>query len=169
MDEVELIEDKCSTWRESSLMSYNNPGSSSQFQHHSGDVLSSTQNNSDTTQHIDHRHDVHSQMTSNFDVYTNSDLFDQYIPNVETESTETFSSSDGMIYPESNKNIKSLQKSPLKCEVCGKPFFFPSLLTRHMRKHTGERPFSCPVCLQTFQFNWSLRKHLEKMHSQNLS
>ncbi|XP_075212621.1 uncharacterized protein LOC142319330 isoform X2 [Lycorma delicatula] len=46
------------------------------------------------------------------------------------------------------------------CNVCSFVTMYPSDLTRHMRKHTGERPFACSVCSQRFPRRDKLQTHL---------
>ena len=56
------------------------------------------------------------------------------------------------------------RKRNLPCEFCGKSFDRPSLLSRHLRTHTGERPHVCNVCTKAFSTSSSLNTH-KRIHS----
>ncbi|XP_018027122.1 uncharacterized protein LOC108682468 [Hyalella azteca] len=43
---------------------------------------------------------------------------------------------------------------------CGQAFKTKGSLTRHHRRHTGERPFVCSVCGRSFRESGTLRRHL---------
>ena len=56
------------------------------------------------------------------------------------------------------------KKRKLACTFCPKYFDRPSLLTRHIRTHTGERPHSCNHCSKSFSTSSSLNTHV-RIHS----
>jgi uncharacterized Zn-finger protein len=51
------------------------------------------------------------------------------------------------------------RESIYKCNLCPKKFSRKSSLSRHYRKHTGEKRFSCEVCCKSFSRKDILNKH----------
>ena len=58
-------------------------------------------------------------------------------------------------------------KEPFKCELCGDEFPYKSLLKYHMRAHTGEH-FACKICGKQFSYKGYLNYHM-KSHCANSS
>ena len=55
------------------------------------------------------------------------------------------------------------------CSICGKLWWSPSKLKRHMRSHTGEKPYECGVCGERFSQKWSVKRHCRRKHEKSTS
>ncbi|XP_069030147.1 zinc finger protein 771-like [Embiotoca jacksoni] len=55
---------------------------------------------------------------------------------------------------------------PYACSICNKNFRIKSILTRHMKTHTGEKPYSCVVCGKSFIQRSYLQTHMNSHSGQ---
>ena len=53
-----------------------------------------------------------------------------------------------------------------KCELCGKTFFHPRNVKRHMlTRHLGEKAHKCDICGKSFSQNANLKAHIQNVHN----
>uniref|UniRef100_A0A8C2IJ58 C2H2-type domain-containing protein n=1 Tax=Cyprinus carpio TaxID=7962 RepID=A0A8C2IJ58_CYPCA len=70
----------------------------------------------------------------------------------------------GFIPNNLNFNETVTPNKNFKCVFCGKSFEYLSHMTRHMRKHSGEKPYICTVCGKRFAQKTYLTTH-QRTHS----
>lgn len=66
----------------------------------------------------------------------------------------------------------NLQAHPIgdyPCAYCGKGFFYPSSLEKHIRTHTGEKPFKCSYCAYCASQKSHLKTHIQRKHNMMLA
>ncbi|XP_029983955.1 zinc finger protein 32-like [Sphaeramia orbicularis] len=55
---------------------------------------------------------------------------------------------------------------PHTCNICNKNFRIKSILTRHIKTHTGDKPYSCGVCGKSFIQRSYLQTHMNSHSGQ---
>lgn len=58
-----------------------------------------------------------------------------------------------------------LKKSSFPCPQCDYVSKDKSTLTRHMRKHTGEKPYMCIICFSKFTTETNAKRHIKNKHN----
>lgn len=58
---------------------------------------------------------------------------------------------------------------PHECEFCSRRFLDKHDLVVHTRIHTGERPYSCNFCDSSFVASTNLRKHMNSRHKDKVA
>ena len=69
-----------------------------------------------------------------------------------------------LLYIHKRYHFKSHESYRFQCMHCPKKFPFQSSLTKHMRKHTGERQYVCSQCARGFYCKTDLVKHMLRRH-----
>ncbi|XP_041651167.1 zinc finger protein 32-like [Cheilinus undulatus] len=64
------------------------------------------------------------------------------------------------------QQASEISDRPHTCSVCNKTFRIKSILTRHMKTHTGEKPYSCSICGKSFIQRSYLRTHMNSHSGQ---
>jgi KRAB domain-containing zinc finger protein len=69
-----------------------------------------------------------------------------------------------LLYIHKRYHSKTHESYRFQCMHCPKKFPFQSDLTKHMRKHTGERQYICSHCGRGFYCKTDLAKHILRRH-----
>ena len=92
------------------------------------------------------------------------DSSDSGVSGCEEEIIDIDNVDTGFNYNAFQRGQDKKKKKMLPCSFCPKYFDRPSLLSRHIRTHTGERPHSCTFCYKSFSTSSSLNTHV-RIHS----
>ncbi len=94
---------------------------------------------------------------------------------IETDSIVSWSysiefSSDVLFFKENCVNNNRRKRKSWTCDVCGKMFDRPSLLSRHTRTHTGwlHRKIRSIDCFFFFVCVWQVKSHMHVQHVERL-
>ncbi|XP_066950264.1 uncharacterized protein [Macrobrachium rosenbergii] len=79
-------------------------------------------------------------------------------------TTADNSMSSSITYDTNKVLRKRANKSMFSCDKCRRTFSKKSLLSLHMRSHTGERPYVCSVCQKGFAQKGDLTRH-SRLHT----
>lgn len=82
-----------------------------------------------------------------------------YFPFSCITSSRYYEASPYLQLPEANERKRH------GCRWCCKRFHKKNDLTRHIRKHTGEKPYMCHVCKRCFSVKSNMMKHV-RLHAE---